>query len=117
MTTWPESLPQLPLKDGYSEDFPDTVHRSSMEVGPAKMRQRISAQVRSTVWPLYLETSEMVDTLEELYNDTLFGGTLPFEHPHPRKGGADIEFRFVKPPHIEPRGMGYQTELHLEIMP
>ena len=58
----------------------------------------------------------MVDALDEFYTDTLDGGTLSFTHDHPRTG-AEIELRFTQPPSFEPRGMGYQTELHLEILP
>jgi hypothetical protein len=117
MATWPVTLPQLPLMDGYSESSPDGAIRTSMEVGPGKSRKRISAVVRPTTWPLYLETSTQVDALMEFHDDTLAMGALPFDHPHPRKGGSNVSFRFTGGFVVVPRGVGYHTELPLEIMP
>jgi hypothetical protein len=114
---WPATLPQLPLKDGYVESFPDTIFRTPMDVGPAKHRRRATAVARPVVYPIFLETSALVDILLDFYETDLIGGTLPFTHDHPRTGVADTLFRFTGAPEIVPRGLGFQLELPLEIMP
>lgn len=116
MATWPATLPQIPLVDGYSETLPETAIRTSMDVGPAKVRQRISHNVRPFVFPMWL-TSAQIDILETLYATTCLGGALPFTHDRPRAGGS-VEIRFTAPPQIgAPQGDYYPVDCGMEVLP
>ena len=115
MATWPATLPQIPLRAGYGETFPDTAIRTEMGVGPAKIRRRISHNVR----PLsvaFILTSAQVDILDEFYQTTTLGGALAFDHEHPRTGTA-AELRFTGPPQISVVGGDYLAEFGIEVLP
>jgi hypothetical protein len=117
MATWPSSLPCIPTLDSYAETFAETALRTSMEVGPAKVRRRISANVKPLSSAIDRLTSANVDTLETFYQTTLLGGTEEFDYVHVRTG-ATVSCRFVKPPKITARKPpGYRADLDLEIMP
>jgi hypothetical protein len=118
MTTpaWPSTLPQLPLHDGYSEQFGATFIRSETEAGPAKRRKKISFAPRPMVYPIFLETFAEVALLETFYYDTLGGGALSFTHDHPRTGTAGTVFAFKSPPELTPMGLGFLATLELEIV-
>jgi hypothetical protein len=55
-----------------------------MEYGPAKQRRRATAVPRPVNWPVHLVDSDTLEILIDFYHDTLLGGTLPFQHYHPR---------------------------------
>ena len=114
---WPASLPQEPLAQGFSEQAPNTVIRSQMEVGPPKVRRRFTAGVRNIECQLRL-TPAQVDTLDAFFGSTVAGGALSFDWKHPR-GGTVVTFRFVEPPAYAPvaRGTLWQATLRLEILP
>lgn len=115
MATWPVTLPQLPLADGYEEVFGDAFIRTQMEVGPAKQRRAISNPARPMVFPILVTTAQMA-TLETFYYTTLGGGSLPFDISHPRTS-ATVSMRFVEPPKVVPRGLRYEVSMMLEVMP
>lgn len=112
MATWPATLPALPLAEGYSEGFGDSLLRTPMEVGPAKHRRRISAVAKAMTFPLLL-TSAQVDILQGLWDAD---GSIGFTHTHPRTSAA-VTMRMVSEPVAVPRGLQYQVDLELEIMP
>src|SRR4051812_37350345 len=79
---WPISLPLTLLIDGYSKTLPATTIRSSMDIGPDKVRQRATAGVTPRKGRLLL-TADQADTLEAFFNITLAGGALPFDWNDP----------------------------------
>jgi hypothetical protein len=115
--TWPVSLPQRPLVQGFSEQAPDTLIRTQMEAGPPKVRRRFTAGIRTMGLQLHL-TSEQVETLDGFHDATLQGGALAFDWVHPRTGSA-ITCRFAEPPGYAPiaRGRLWTASLKLEILP
>jgi hypothetical protein len=115
--TWPASLPQDPLAQGFSEQAPNTVIRTTMEAGPPKMRRRFTAGIRNIECQLRL-TSAQTDTLDLFFETTLAGGSLSFDWKHPRTG-ATVTFRFVEPPSYGAvaRGTLWWASLKLEILP
>lgn len=115
---WPATLPDDVLVDGYDESPPETVVRTEMDAGPAKIRRRFTAGVRPLKVTLDRMTRTQVAALDELYVDTLEGGALPFDWTHPRTLG-DVTFRFTRPPRYRPIGSGalWNAELELEVMP
>jgi len=116
MTEWPQTLPQRPLADGYTEEAPDTLIRSPTDQGPEKIRRRTSAAPRN-LRVSYLLSAQQTAALDAFYLDALKGGSLAFSAPHPR-GGAVVEMRFLAPPVYESAGGAYfRAALQLEILP
>lgn len=115
MSTWPATLPQRPLVDGWSEAFADTGIRTSMDVGPAKTRRRTSAGEKKYEVSFYM-TSAQVDILETFYSTNLASGTIEFTWNHPRTGNSE-SWRFTGPPETISKGIGYIASFGLEQMP
>lgn len=116
MPTWPTTLPATPLLDRFRETAPNTLIRTEMEQGPAKMRQRTTAGVR-TLSVNYLLSAAQVTTLDTFYVSDTAGGSIPFDYTHPRTGDA-LSCRFKSPPEYAPgNGLYFMTTLSLEIMP
>ena len=116
MTTWPDSLPAAPLLDSFCETVPDSVIRTDMEQGPAKLRRRTTAAVRM-LSVSYLMNKDQVTVLEAFYLTTLYGGTFSFDFTHPRTGGM-VSCRFVKPPEYgSGNGNFFKVTIELEVLP
>lgn len=117
MASWPSSLPEDLLIDGYSETLPDTTIRSNMEVGPAKVRRRISYNVTPVEGRIFVSTNQ-VASFTAFYNDDLGGGSLAFSMTHPR---TDVmsNFRFTSSPKITADNSSnyWFIDLNLEIIP
>lgn len=113
---WPETLPQQPVKDRYSEQLAATTLRTAMDQGPAKLRQRTTAGV-ATLEAGYLLTGTIAAVLEQFYTETLRGGSLSFIYPHPRRK-TPVMARFRQPPEIMAQsGRYYLARVMLEILP
>jgi len=116
MATWPTSLPDYPLIDGYAEKPQDQTIRTQMEAGPDKVRRRFTAGVRefSVKWTL---TTAQVSTLDTFFHSTLDGGALQFDMTHPRTG-ASTSFRFVGPYELASADKGlYDITATIEVLP
>lgn len=99
---WPSTLPQKPSTEGFIEQFPNSVIRTQMDAGPAKIRRRSTAAVRpfSLVYNLTLAQVAIFDTF---FNDTLAGGSLAFNLPDPRTG-TTLNVRITTIPKISALG-------------
>ncbi len=116
MATWPSILPQVPLQAGYSEKSANNSIRSSMDVGPAKTRARISAGVREHKVQFVLTEAELT-IFEEFYADTLLSGSVSYVWNHPRTK-VDGVWRIKAVPEWESVGAGnYHLALELELLP
>lgn len=116
MPVWPETLPQSPLNDGYSETMGNSVLRSDMDTGVAKTRRRTSASVR-TMSARYILTADQAAALTVFFDVTVAGGSLPFTFPHPRTL-ADENARFTQPPLLRALAGGYvMAEIAMELLP
>jgi len=77
MVSWPPTLPQHLLVQGFGQSLPEGRVRSANDVGPPKVRRRSSQNI-------YIITGQMVMTfdqwadLQTFVNSTTGGGTLPF---------------------------------------
>lgn len=117
METWPATLPQTLLVEGYEEKLPDVNLRSAMEVGPAKVRRRVTAAVRPVTGQLIM-TLAQIDIFKGFYNDDLLGGSLRFEWVDPYYEIAMVEMRFTEVPAFSPTDPGlYKVSMKLEILP
>lgn len=97
---WPNALPSAPLLRELSETAPNTTIRTSMDVGPAKIRRRqtVAPRMFNVIWSM---TRNQVATFDEFYTITTLGGSEPWEYTHPRTG-ATVDFRFASVPTYKP---------------
>lgn len=114
--TWPATLPQRPLAEGYQETEPDVLLRSPMDAGPPKVRLRFTAGVQPvmTTWEM---TGAEVETFRTFYRTTIKYGAIQFEHINFRTG-ATVTYAIPAPP-VE-RNVGgdvWQVQIPLEIWP
>lgn len=118
MPIWPADLPQKPLADGYSEEPQSRVLRSQMDAGPPKTRQRYTAG--TTAIPVNMTLSNaQVDTFESFFNSDIQGGSLPFDHMHPRTD-QPVSLMIVPPYRLTPVGSGseyWRLAIALEVQP
>lgn len=93
MPTWPGSLPQYPLQDGYSAAEPNGLLASAMDQGPPKVRRRFSAAVTPVQcsWKL---TDAQKATLKAFVKTDLAGGALTFTWPNPEDPPNTCAARF-----------------------
>ena len=116
MATWPDTLPDTPLLDGYSETRQQEFLRSEMDAGPAKQRRRFSAATYYFNVSYVLDESQL-DDLNYFYTIDLYGGSLPFDWIHPRTGD-EVQARFMSPISFSVlSGQYYKLNLELEVLP
>lgn len=118
VATWPETLPQKLLIDGYSQQLANKLLRSSMDTGPAKQRRRFSAGVMPVTGKLVLDNAEL-EILKAFYDTTLVGGSLRFIWVDPTdKMNGNVMFRFTSPVTWTAYGADrFSVALQLEILP
>lgn len=119
MPSWPGTLPDFVLTQGYQEGFATGgLLRTEMETGPAKRRNRFTASPRNLDVTLTL-TSAQVDAFDSFYETDLAGGAASFDYTHPRTGAA-ITAAFRKEPQpVTPHSTSgnYLLRMELEILP
>jgi len=116
LASWPGTLPDIPLSQGYKEGVPNLLLRTQMDQGPAKVRRRHSAGVRQVALMLQLH-KDQVATLDAFYLGPLEGGALRFTWVHPRTQ-VPTDFRFEKPPeYTHVGGLYFAATLALEVLP
>lgn len=113
--SWPTTLPVELLMKGYSQTSPDVLLRSSVDVGPAKVRRRCTAAVQVITGNLLLSESEL-GYLRTFYDTTLLGGSLRFTWLEPVTRVAK-EFRFTSPIKWNSNDGYYDVNLELEMLP
>ena len=121
MADWPATIPWEFLTDGASGGFGDNALRSSMDVGPAKLRRRSTAAPDRFTGDLLI-TATQYGYIDTFYKTTLGYGALPFDGLHPVTGAA-AEMQFLAPPACRPTDSFSGGEriwiatLQLEILP
>ena len=117
MPTWPATLPSEPVPETIRETPPDLLARTEMDAGPAKVRRRFTAGVR-TFEVGYVFSPDEMDIWEAFYENDIDSGAESFTYPHPRKWGADIAVRLAGVPGYKHKGAGYyEVTLKLEQLP
>ena len=115
---WPPSLPQAPLRDGYSDGLPDNTVRTEFDTGISRVRKRSSAKME-TRSVLYVLSEEERDTLKDFLR---ISEGRSFWWPDAAYSGIWRYVR-VKPDNMEqlfsPFGQTiyYQATLTLEVWP
>jgi hypothetical protein len=115
--SWPSSLPQRPLADGFSETPPNLLVRSATDIGPAKVRRRATVGVTKLKAEFRLSRAQLA-AFRTFFAADLQGGALSFSWTHPVTGAVGA-FRIVPAPSIEPiaAGMAWRVSLDLELLP
>lgn len=116
MATWPATLPQEMLKDGYARSAGDNVIRSSMDAGPGKARRRFTAVAKPMVGSVLLTDAQLA-IFKGFYADDLLDGSLRFDWVDQDDQATAIECRFTSAPNWVPRGLRWLVSLELEILP
>ena len=115
--TWPEYLPQKVEKDGYSETPPDSRIRTPMDMGPAKVRRRFSAQVRPLSIVMNMTEEQLAD-FDTFFATTTESGSLPFDFPNPRGTGVlTVRFGEKSPQYGDFNGNSCAVSFDLEVLP
>lgn len=115
---WPSALPRDMDTSSFNESPPSTTIRTEMDTGPAKVRQRFTAAPRPIKGDI-LMTDAQVEIFDQFYNQTIAGGSLPFEFTHPRTRQT-VVVRFVNRPTYKPNAGSdtfYLVTLDLEVLP
>lgn len=100
-TAWPPSLTRTPRVSDLEESAPKVVIRSEVDVGPAKIRRRLTGGTRSFSVELDLTRNELA-TFDTFFTTTTKGGSLSFSWKNPRTG-TTADFRFLNEPSYRPR--------------
>lgn len=119
--SWPSALPASLLLDGYHQSLGDSLIRSSMDTGPAKVRPRTS-NVIEPVQGEIIVTGDQLATLRTFHDSTLNRGARRFAWKDPANDDS-VEFRFTAPPSWSAEGKNvdgikrYRVTLELELLP
>lgn len=116
MATWPNTLPQYVLQNGFQESIQDQTLESQMDSGPAKIRRRFTQPLRKITAQMLLTASQR-DTFEYFWGTTLQGGSLTFTWVHPiTQSSATMRFRNPAPSYSAMGGNSYQVNFVLEVL-
>lgn len=119
MATWPASLPQRPLQDGYSEELENVVITSGVDIGPAKKRRRTSAGVVKFNLG-FLMSSAQLATFKSFFETDISYGAIKFTFPDPTtQVNADFRMDLGEGgPRVEPLSGGqYKVSFAAEKLP
>jgi hypothetical protein len=117
MATWPETLPQEMMIEGYDRSPGNNILRSSMDAGPDKSRRRFTAVPKEVNGKVFLNATQL-DTFIAWYEDDLLDGNLRFDWVDHKDGTTEVEYKFLAPYTAQPMGEGYWTiNMQLEILP
>lgn len=119
MATWPVTLPGNFLAPSYQEAFADNTIRSTMDVGPPKVRRRSTSGTKPISGVMYM-TPDQLATLTTFFETTLYDGSLPFDWTHPRLNTA-ISCQFKGAPafrrYDDDSTIGWMVSITLEVLP
>ena len=110
MATWPTAI--VITRDNYKETPPNNVIRTNMDVGPAKLRRRTTANIRPVELSLVL-TDDLLDTFDAFY---LANDALRFDFPNPRTEET-VSARFANTPDYTLNETVWNVKVSLEILP
>jgi hypothetical protein len=120
MATWPATLPQNQFRT-LTDQRQDGRFRTLMDAGPAKMRRRFSATVRTFVVPIELNGTQR-QAFDSFWITDTQGGAISFSWTDPVTDAA-LNFRFVAPPQWTLDAGGtvaarlWRAQLNLEVLP
>jgi len=117
MASWPSTLYGCILKEGYTEQVPDNLLRTSMDKGqPDKVRRRSTANVRKFTCSMFFNSTKLA-AFETFYNTTIHNGADSFDWKHPTTQDTISSARIVGAPQYASRGNGTVVTLNIEALP
>ena len=110
MTSWPSELKIN--QTGYKDKPPNRVIKSSMDVGPGKIRRRSSNAIRPVSFTLNL-TQAQYEILDAFY---IANDAFAFDFTNPRTNTQE-RARFTEVPDPVVKGDRFEVSVKLEILP
>jgi len=110
MAVWPATVPVS--RESYKEMPPERAIRSSMDVGPAKVRRRSTAAVREVQIRLMLTDDQLAD-FDEFFDDN---ESLVFDFTDPRTDSLK-RARFSSRPSYDLNQTMWAVAVNLEYLP
>ena len=116
--TWPVSLPQSFIRDGYAEGLADNRIVDNFETGPPAVRRRATSAPFPVEGKMIMTTAEW-ETFRTFCETTLTGLVLPFGFPeHGVAAPGEWLVRFTDPPgRVYLGGGNWSVSLSLEVLP
>lgn len=116
MDTWPVELQQLLNVASFEFRYGNTALRTDMDVGPAKVRSRVTDAVDIYSCSINLDF-DLKDDLDTFFKTTLNNGVNSFLFDDPFTG-TPATFRFTEPPSLRPLGgRVFQVSMSWEKLP
>lgn len=116
MDVWPAQLQQKLNVAQFQVQIGNTIVRSDMDVGPAKLRSRFTDGIDIYTCSINLDFDDY-DVLTTFFKTTLNNGANQFEFDDPFTE-SPAAFRFVGPPQAQPLGgRVFQISMTWEKMP
>lgn len=114
---WPSSLQSILNADSFGVEKGETLIRTDMDIGPAKVRRRFTKPVDKYTCSINMYQSDYA-TFVQFFDTTLNGGATTFNFVDPFSGTSAI-FRFTKPPSISSIGSAgwYRVTMNWEKLP
>lgn len=110
MATWPEEF--VILKDNFSLALGDTVLRTSMDTGPAKLRNRSLMRIDQVTFSMFL-TNDVFQRFLDFYEKNK-AGIFTFTRPDTKK---IVNARFTATPSTSMSETLWSVGVTLEIIP
>ena len=115
--TWPATLPQDFLIDGYTEEPAKTKIRTNMDASVAKQRNRFTTAADSMSGRMIM-TLEQYAQFKDFYVTTLKNGALEFNFPVVGNPTQSQVVRFTEGNYEPtPLGLHWDVQLNLEKIP
>jgi len=115
MLSWPTTLPDFALQQGYAEGFRKTVQRSQID-GATKRRKRFNDGPKTLDITVPLTNAE-ANIFFAFYQDDLADGALSFTKTHPRLGTLEtFSFRSDVEPLVAEGANSYLLTMKLELL-
>ena len=116
---WPDDLPQVFLRDSYTEGLPQNTIRDQFDVGPATVRRRSTAASFPIGGDMILTGTEWT-ALVAFFADVLLQGSLAFgirEQDDCDSPYGEWLVRFIEPPTRQRMGEDWRVSIKLEVLP
>lgn len=119
--SWPSAFPELPTYIGTTEGPPDVVIRTPMDVGPPKIRRRMTTGSRMCDIRLLMTATVLnaasPNGFDAFYVTDCLCGTSTFTWKNPRTE-ASVTMRFASVPQYRSLGgANYEVTFTAEILP
>lgn len=116
--TWPATLPQSPLIQGFSFQSQDNIVRAPVELGPAKQRQRSTREVVTVSCGIFVGSIQR-DTFAAFHSNDIAGGALKFSWPGLINllPTLNTNVSFTAKPKYESSGLLWKVVFELIVLP